>query len=233
MTEHPIITAVKSAPPFENEGRGQLTRKQVERLMTAIDPEHVESKRGLSYIAQHQARAEMTRVFGVGNWDSEVTEMTLVYEYEQKGSADDGGSGGKNMEKSYYIACYRAGVRVNIRDYWGRPVASFLEYHVEANSPLPNRGEAHAMAVTSVESYALRRALLGLGDRLGLGLYDKGSLLPLVKNTLQLIDEASPLYRPKAQGESTQPAGQAAPPAGAAHQAAFQTTEPPKAPAAN
>lgn len=229
MTEHPVLAAVKAAPPTENEGRGQLTRKQVERLMNPIDPDHVESKRGLSYIAQHQARAEMTRIFGVGNWDSEVTEMTLVYEYEQKGSADDGGNGGKNMDKTYYIACYRAGVRVNIRDYWGRPVASFLEYHVEANSPLPNRGEAHAMAVTSVESYALRRALLGMGDRLGLGLYDKGSLLPLVKNTLQLIDPSSPLYqsRPRSEGDGQQ-AGQEAPPAGAAHQGAFQTTEPPK-----
>lgn len=208
----------------DNYGRGQLTRAQVERLMTAIDPNHVESKRGMSYIAQHQARAEMTRIFGVGNWDNEVVEMALVYEYDQKGSADDGGSSGKNMEKNYYIACYRAGVRVNIRDYWGRPVASFLEYHAEANSPLPNRGEAHAMAITSVESYALRRALIGLGDRLGLGLYEKGQLLPLVKNTLQLTDKESPLYIEPANAPST--GGKVTQTAGAAHQAAFNQVDP-------
>lgn len=50
------------------------------------------------------------------------------------------------------------------------------------------------MAITSVESYALRRAAIGLGDRLGLGLYNKGALTPLVKGTLQTFDEESPTY---------------------------------------
>lgn len=168
--------------------RGQLTRAQVERLMQAIDPNHVEKKQGLSYIAQHQARAEMTRIFGPGNWDSDAVDMSLLYEYEKPGT-------GNNSNKTYYIACYKAKVIVNIRDYWGRPVATFGEYHVEENVPLPNRGEAHAMAVTSVESYALRRSLIGLGDRLGLGLYDGGSLAPLVRGTLLLTDPDSPLYR--------------------------------------
>lgn len=204
----------------ENEGRGQLSRAQVERLMTAIDPDHVESKRGMSYIAQHQARAEMTRIFGVGNWDSKVVEMRQLYEYDQLGSNEDG-SNTNNKDKKYYITCWIAGVLVRIRDYWGRPVAEFLEYHVEANSPLPSRGEAHAMAVSSVESYALRRALIGLGDRLGLGLYDGGKVLPLVKNTLQLTDPESPLYR-SPEAKPAQPAG---PPPGAAHQQAFQTTQ--------
>ena len=160
-----------------------LTRMQVQRLMKAIDPNHVESKRGLAYMAQHEVRAEMTRIFGVGNWDSQVEDMTRLWEesYENKG-------------KTYYRVCYRARVRLTIRDYWGNVVCSFVEEHAEANSGLPDRGEAEAMAVTSVESYALRRAALGLGDRLGLGLYNNGQVTPLVKGTLQLIDPDSPLY---------------------------------------
>lgn len=144
------------------EKRG-LTRAQITRLLKAIDPNHVDKKQRLSYMAQHEVRAELTRIFGVGNWDSQVEEMVRLWEdsYEKDG-------------KTYYRICYRARVRLTIRDYWGNHVCSFVEEHAEANSGLPDRGEAEAMAVTSVESYALRRAAIGLGDRLGLGLYNNG-----------------------------------------------------------
>ena len=168
------------------ENRG-LTRTQIERLVRGIDPNHVDKKQRLSYMSQHEVRAELTRIFGYGNWDSQVLSMDLLWESEQ---AKDG--------KMYYRACYMAAVRLTIRDYWGNEVCSFVEYHAEANSILPDRGEAHAMAITSVESYALRRAAIGLGDRLGLGLYDNGETKPLVKGTLQLTDPESPWYKPTA-----------------------------------
>lgn len=201
--------------PYPEDHQGHLTRGQVERLMNAIDPNHVDTKQGLSYMAQHEVRAELTRIFGVGNWDNQVESMDLVWESEAPSS--DG-------KKIMYRACYKASVRLNIRDYWGRPVCSFVEYHAEANSNLPDRGEAHAMAITSVESYALRRAAIGLGDRLGLGLYNGGKTFALVRGTLQLADPESPLYR-----EPTQEAGQqevAAKKQPAALQAAFNGADP-------
>lgn len=163
-----------------------LTKEQIKRLSKAIDPNHVEKKQGLSYMAQHEVRAELTRIFGFGNWDSQVESMSLLWEdnYEKNG-------------KTYFRACYMASVRLNIRDYNGDHVCSFVEYHAEANSGLPDRGEAHAMAITSVESYALRRAAIGLGDRLGLGLYAGGQTIPLVKGTLQSIDPESPQHEKK------------------------------------
>jgi len=163
-----------------------LTRAQIERLLRGIEPSHVDRKQGMSYMAQHEVRAELTRIFGVGNWDSQVESMQLLWETEAPSS--DG-------KKTMYRACYAASVRLNIRDYWGHHVCSFVEYHAEANSNLPDRGEAHAMAITSVESYALRRAAIGLGDRLGLGLYNDGKAEPLVRGTLQLSDKDSPLWR--------------------------------------
>lgn len=170
-----------------------LTRMQVERLVRGIDPTHVEKKQGLAYMAQHEVRAELTRIFGFGNWDSQVESMQFLWEYEvPKDHPEYPAKGTKPM---YFRACYKAAVRLTIRDYWGNHVCSFVEEHVEANSVLPDRGEAHAMAVTSVESYALRRAAISLGDRLGLGLYDGGEVKPLVKGTLQLLDPESPLYR--------------------------------------
>lgn len=160
-----------------------LTKRQIVRLSKAIDPTHVENKRGMAYMAQHEVRAELTRIFGYGNWDTQVESMDLIYEdqYQKDG-------------KTYYLACYKAAVRLNIRDYDGNLVCSFLEYHAEENAPLPNRGEAHAMAITSVESYALRRAAIGLGDRMGLGLYNKGSQAPLVGGSMQLTDADSPQF---------------------------------------
>jgi hypothetical protein len=169
-----------------------LTKAQVARLSKAIDPSHVESKQGLSYMAQHEVRAELTRIFGYGNWDTQVESMDLLYETQL--NQGDPQYPAKGNGKPYWVVCYRASVRMNIRDYQGKQIASFLEYHAEENAPLPNRGEAHAMAITSVESYAMRRAAIGLGDRLGLGLYDGGKILPLVKGTLQTIDEESPQY---------------------------------------
>ena len=50
------------------------------------------------------------------------------------------------------------------------------------------------MALTSCESYALRRAALDFGDSFGLHLYDGGSMVPLIKGTLLLADPDSPLY---------------------------------------
>lgn len=174
--------------------RRGLTRAQIERLRLPIDANFVEKKQNLSYIAQHEVRAELTRIFGYGNWDSSVDDMQFVYEYEVKNGDLEFPNKPKTPETIYYRVCYRARVTLNIRDYWGNHVASFSEWHAEANSVLPDRGEAHAMAITSVESYALRRCAINLGDRLGLGLYDKGSLAPLVKNTLQMADPESPLY---------------------------------------
>lgn len=193
-----------------------LTKKQIQRLLSGIDPSHIETKNRLSYMAQHEVRAELTRIFGVGNWDSQVETMDLLWEREiNKG---EHGYPQKGDGKPYYIACYKASVRLNIRDYWGNPVCSFVEYHAEANSVLPDRGEAHAMAITSVESYALRRAAIGLGDRLGLGLYNNGSALPLVKGSLQLFDADSPTHMEK------EPAPPAAPQVGASQQAAASQT---------
>lgn len=175
------------------EQRG-LTRAQIGRLLKAIDPAHVDKKQGLSYMAQHEVRAELTRIFGFGGWDSQTEEIAFMWEQEINFGQPGYPAKPKQGNPPYYRACYTARVRLTVRDYWGNEIASFIGAHSEANSVLPDRGEAHAMAVTSVESYALRRAAIGLGDRLGLGLYDDGKTLALVKGTLQITDKESPLY---------------------------------------
>ncbi|UDL15433.1 DNA recombinase [Microbacterium phage Pepe25] len=169
----PMYRQPRKPPPHiayaHSLGRGMLTFRQIEELVKAINPAHVERKQKLTYLSQHQARGEMNRIFGYGNWDVDADEPVLMYEYETPGS-------GNNTGKMYWRVGYRIKVTVNVRDLWGMPVASFTGVHAEQNAPQPDRGEAHALALTSVDSYALRRALINLGDRFGLGLYDGGSL---------------------------------------------------------
>lgn len=160
-------------------GRGRLLPEQIQELVKAINPAYVATKSNKAYLAQHQARAEMNRIFGYGNWDIDIVDVTLIYEEAVAGT-------GSKQGTTYYRACYRGKSVVTVRDLWGMPVASLAGVHAEANSNLPDRGEAHAMALTSLESYALRRALINLGDRFGLGLYNKGSMAAHGQYTIQL-----------------------------------------------
>lgn len=167
--------------------RGALTFEQVDELVKAINPAYVQAKQSKSYLAQHQARAEMNRIFGYGNWSSRVLDMRLAYEERLLASDQPRHPSFPKNGKAdvYWISAYEAHVQVEVRDLWGMPVTDFDEWHAEENAPQPNRGEARALAMTSVESYALRRALIGLGDRLGLGLYAGGSTAPHGQYTIQ------------------------------------------------
>jgi len=162
-----------------------LTRAQIDRILTPVRPDRIESVRGMSYVAQHEVRAELARIFGPGNIDSHVHDVALIYEdsYDKDG-------------KTYWKVCYRAACTLTIKDYEGNPICQSTEYHAEECAPQPSRGEAHALALTSVESYALRRAALNVAyDAVGLHLYRDGQQTALVRGTLMLTDKESPLYQ--------------------------------------
>jgi hypothetical protein len=172
-------------------GRGALTFEQVAELVKAINRNYVAQKNKMSYLSQHQARAEMNRIFGYLNWDSEVTLMRCDYE-ERLAEGDPRWPKDRNSKPkvsgsgAYWVVGYEGAVKVTIRDLWGMPLATYTEHHFEESAPQPNRGEARALALTSVESYALRRALINMGDRFGLGLYNGGSMAPHGIYTVQL-----------------------------------------------
>jgi Rad52/22 family double-strand break repair protein len=182
--------------------RGKMTRAQIARTLTPIRKDRIESKQGLSYVPQQEVRAELLRTFGPGRTDHTMHEPRFIYETKiEKGHDQYPAKGNKPV---YWVVAYMVGCTLRAYDYDGFLVYECTEYHVEECAPLPNRGEAHAMAVTSAQSYALRRAALSLGDNMGLHLYNKGSFAPLVVNTLALADTESPLHvvRPAAATES-------------------------------
>lgn len=182
--------------------RGHLTKTQVARLLKPVREDRVEKKQGLTYIPQHEVRAELMRIFGPGNVDHTMHHPELLYETMLEAGHPQFPKTAKSPV--YWVTGYLVGCTLSIRDYQGRPVAEFTEYHAEENAPLPNRGEAHAMAVTSAQSYALRRAAISMGDAFGLHLYNGGSLAALVGGSLMLQgDPDSPFAeRPSKPSES-------------------------------
>jgi len=167
-----------------------LSAEQVKRLLTPVRPDRIERVKGMSYIPQYEVRAELNRVFGFGNWDSNIHSVSLVYE-----EPEDRTPAKAEKQVFYWRVCYRCACTLTIRDYDGKLICEYTEWHAEESAPQPSRGEAHALALTSVESYALRRAAINLGDTFGLHLYRNGQVQALVKGTLQTTDKESPLYQ--------------------------------------
>jgi recombination DNA repair RAD52 pathway protein len=150
-----------------------LSDAQVSLLLKPIHPNRVLALKGLSYVAGHDIRAELNRVFGFGRWSEETMDQQLVCESETKTS------GGK---PAWYVV-YRTRVRLTIYTPDGSHLTFYDGAHV-GESTHPIRGEAHGNALTNSQTYALKRAAHNLGDQFGLSLYDKGSLEPLVRWTL-------------------------------------------------
>lgn len=186
--------------------RGRFTRTQVQQLLKPVPESRIEKKQGLSYLPQHEARAQLLRIFGPGNVEHTMTFPELLYETRLVKGDDQYPE--KGTKPVYWVTCYKVGCNLRVYDYEGNLVYDCTEYHIEENAPLPNRGEAHAMACTSAQSYALRRAAISLGDALGLHLYEKGQTLAFVRGTLALQgDKDAPLYVEPTQGPATE-AGQ-------------------------
>lgn len=180
--------------------RGHFTKAQIKRLLRPVPQDRIEAKQGKAYIPQHEARAELIRIFGPGGADHTMTEPKMLY--ETKLTKDDDQFPKTGKANVYWVTGYLVGCTMRVYDYEGNLAYECTEWHAEENAPLPNRGEAHAMAVTSAQSYALRRSLISLGDAFGLHLYDGGQAKPLIKGTLALaMDPDAPLFTPEAERE--------------------------------
>lgn len=162
-----------------------LTGDQIALLLKPLHPQRVLQLKGLSYVAGHDIRAELNRVFGFTGWSFEILDTSLICETEVKTSAG---------RPAWYVV-YRSRARLSIynppetRQPWRETLAVYDGTHA-GESTHPVRGEAHGNAVTNSETYALKRCAINLGDQFGLSLYDKGSLEPIVRWTLVGAEKA-------------------------------------------
>ena len=158
-----------------------LTKAQFEVLMSPLKAHRVSQRKqaghNLSYLEAWDVKAHLTRVFGFCNWDGEVLACDLAFEDAPEGE-----------NKNYRIG-YRVVYRLKIRDEDGCLLCTHTEAAVGFAS-LPQRGEAHDMAIKTAESDALKRAAINLGTQFGLSLYDRGSLKDVIGMTLVHPQEA-------------------------------------------
>jgi len=145
-----------------------LNRDQYGQLLKPLAPSRVAKRsqagRSLSYLEAWDVKAHLIRIFGFGGWSWTVTEAVCVFEAEKDGKWNVG-----------YKVIGTLTIATLACEYSEAAVGS---------STLPQRGEAHDMAVKTAESDALKRAAINLGTQFGLSLYNDGQTKDVVGATL-------------------------------------------------
>lgn len=149
-----------------------FTLAQVDQLLHPINTARVlRDGKGHAHVSQQDILAHLIRVFGFGNFD--VTVLSTECIFEMPAAKND----------SRFDVCYRALVRLTIRDPKGNEVCHY-ENGSTATAQNQTRGDAHDLAYKSAISLSVKRAAIALGDQFGLSLYNKGQMSALVMGTL-------------------------------------------------
>lgn len=155
-------------------GEMTLTTEQYEQLLAGLNESRVAKRSGgggkqLSYLESWDVKAHLIRIFGFGGWSADVLESSLAYEEKN----------GNNWSVGYKVV-----LRLTIPTL----DCTYTEAAV-GSAQLPQRGEAHDMAIKTGESDALKRAAINLGTQFGLSLYNNGSMRDVVIKTLAAPSE--------------------------------------------
>jgi len=150
--------------------------KQVLQLLEPIHPSRVlEDGKGHPHVSQQDITAHLIRIFGFGNFDTDIIETACIFETPRVND--------KQEPTGRWDVCYRAAVRLTVRNAEGETVCHY-EDGSTATAQNQTRGDAHDLAFKSAVSLAKKRAAAYLGDNFGLSLYNKGQMRALVKGTL-------------------------------------------------
>lgn len=146
-----------------------INQAQYDQLLKPLHPSRVAKRsqagRQLSYLEAWDVKAHLIRIFGFGGWSWAVVKAELAFEEQnEKGQ-------------------WNVGYKVIGRLYICQLGCEYTEAAV-GSATIPQRGEAHDMAVKTAESDALKRAAINLGTQFGLSLYNDGSLADVVHTTL-------------------------------------------------
>ena len=150
-----------------------MNKRQYEQLLRPLNEMRVSKReqagRKFSYLEAWDVKAHLIRIFGFGGWSADVLESSLAFE--------------EKNERGQWNVAYKVTLRLIVHDLG----CSYTEAAVGA-ATLPQRGEAHDMAIKTAESDALKRAAINLGTQFGLSLYNDGSLKDVVGKTLDMED---------------------------------------------
>lgn len=148
-----------------------INAAQYEQLLKPLNESRIAKRnqagRQLSYLEAWDVKAHLIRIFGFGGWCADVVESVLAFEE-------------KNEKGQWNV-----GYKVTLRLYIPTLECTYTESAV-GSANLPQRGEAHDMAIKTAESDALKRAAINLGTQFGLSLYNNGSMRDVVVQTLDV-----------------------------------------------
>lgn len=157
---------------------GYFNAQQTLQLLAPIREHRVlRDGKGNSHVSQQDVTAHLIRVFGFGNFMTEVLHHECIFETPK--DPENRGSG------SRWDVCYRAHVRLTIFDDHHEMVTSFEDVSC-GDAQNQSRQDAHDLALKSAVSLAKKRCAINLGDQFGLSLYNKGQLEALVRGTIVL-----------------------------------------------
>lgn len=154
--------------------------QQTLQLLQPIHPSRVlKDGKGHPHVSQQDITAHLIRIFGFGSFDTDILEAECIFEQPAIDKET------KEPKPDRWDVCYRAQVRLTIRDADGNEVCHY-EDGSTATAQNQTRGDAHDGAFKSALSLAKKRAAVYLGDQFGLSLYNKGQMRALVRGTLVL-----------------------------------------------
>jgi len=160
----------------------RLNDAQYAQLMKPLHSSRVAKRsqagRSLSYLEAWDVKAHLIRIFGFGAWSWDVQTAELMFEEQN--------------EKGQWNVGYKVIGELRIHGLG----CTYTEAAVGSAS-IPQRGEAHDMAVKTAESDALKRAAINLGTQFGLSLYNDGSLADVVHATLDKPQDGKPAEEPE------------------------------------
>jgi hypothetical protein len=158
---------------------------QIAQMLKPIAEKRVlHDAKGHAHVSQQDVLAHLIRVFGFGGFDIDVLNAEMVFEdsFEKQKKDKQGKAYGDPF--TAWDVCYRAMVRLTVRDPHGIEVCHYENGSTATAQGQPHRGDAHDLAYKSAISLSVKRAAIALGDNWGLSLYNKGQLTALVKGTL-------------------------------------------------
>lgn len=168
----PLLSTIGGA----DELRGAFNAKQVEQLLRPVHPGRVaKDGKGHPHLSQQDVTAHLIRVFGFGNFDTEVLAAECIFEHNRPKT--EGGVSNR------WDVGYRALVRLTVRNPDGELVCRY-ENGSTATAQNQALGDGHDLAYKSAISLAMKRCAINLGDQFGLSLYNKGQLEALVIATM-------------------------------------------------
>ena len=163
------MTHTPSAPPVFDPARIKpLTEAQLWQLMQFLSDDRVKQLKGMSYVEAWDVKATLTRVFGFGGFSTQILNGSLIHK-EQVPQARDA----NKMNWSVAYECTMRLIVPQLGAYWDETAVG--------SSAQPVIGEALDMATKSASSDALKRCATMLGTQFGLGLYDDGNQMEIIR----------------------------------------------------